>query len=60
MNLRSSRNNWKDRYDDHYNTPIILTNLSIQKAIKLYGVESLASVMKEIKQLHEKSVWTQK
>ena len=36
----------------------MLTNLSIPKAIKLFGAEALASVMKEVRQLHDKRVWT--
>ena len=39
-------------------TPVVLTNLTIPKAMKLYGTEALASVMKEVSQLHEKHVWT--
>jgi hypothetical protein len=57
-NLRESRSNWRERYGDHYATPAVLTNLSIPKAIKLYGTEALASVMKEASQLHDKGVWT--
>jgi hypothetical protein len=56
--LRQSRSDWRDRYTDHYTTPVVLTNLSIPKAMKLYGTEALASVMKEVKQLHDKGVWT--
>ena len=39
-------------------TPVVLANLTIPKAMKLYGTEALASVMKEVSQLHEKHVWT--
>jgi hypothetical protein len=57
-NLRAARSDWKDRYTEHYTAPVILTNLSIPKAIRLYGVEALASVMKEMNQLQDKGVWT--
>jgi len=50
--LRQNRSNWPDRYADHNNSPIVLTNLSIPKFIKLYGTEVLASVMQE-----EKITW---
>jgi len=37
---------------------LIPSNLSIPKAIRLYGVEADASIMKEIGQLQDKGVWT--
>ena len=55
--LRPTRSSWRDRFAD-YTTPIVLTNLSIPKAIKLYGQEALGSVMKEVRQLHDKGVCT--
>ena len=36
--LRQTRSSWRDRFADHNTNPIVLTNLSIPKAIKLYGV----------------------
>jgi hypothetical protein len=53
-NLRSNKNDLRE----HYTVSVVLTNLSIPKAIKLYGTEALASVMKEMNQLHDKGVWT--
>ena len=41
-----------------YTAPVILSNLSIPKAIRLYGVETVTSIMKEIDQLQDKGVWT--
>ena len=35
-----------------------MTNLSIPKAIKLFGSEALAAAMKEVNQLHDKCVWS--
>jgi hypothetical protein len=35
----------------------VLTNLTIDKANKLYGSEAAASVMKEVGQMHQKGVW---
>jgi hypothetical protein len=55
--LREKRPEWRDRYSEHYTAAVVLTNLSIPKAIKLYGIEALASVMKEMLQLHDKGVW---
>ena len=57
-NLRSARSDWRDRYSEEYTAHVVLTNLSIPKAIKLYGVEALASIMKEMNQLQDKGVWT--
>jgi len=51
--FREKRPDWKDRYSEHYTTAVVLMNLSIPKAIKLYGIETLASVMNEMLQLHE-------
>ena len=57
-NLRPGRSDWRERYADHYiyTTPVVFTNLSIPKAIHLYGTEALVSVMKEVNQLHDKGV----
>jgi hypothetical protein len=52
-NLRMPRPNWRDRY-----AHVVLTNLTIDKANKLFGSEAAASVMKEVGQMHEKGVWT--
>ena len=57
-NLRPGRSDWREKYADHYTTPVVFTNLSIPKAMHLYGTEALASVMKEVNQLHDKGVWT--
>ena len=56
--LRPGRSDWRERYADHYATPVVFTNLSIPKAMHLYGTEALASVMKVVNQLHDKGVWT--
>jgi len=37
---------------------VILSNLSIPKAIRLYGGEAVSSIMKEMNQLQDKGVWT--
>ena len=55
--LRPSRSDWRNRFADQYTVPVVLANLSIPKAIKKFGSEALASVMKEINQLHDKGVW---
>ena len=39
-NLRPNRSNVRDRYADHYTVPVVLTNLSIPKAMKLYEMEA--------------------
>jgi len=51
-NLRPNRSNWRERYGH-----VVLANLSIDKANRLYGYEAAESVMKEMKQMHEKKVW---
>ena len=43
-----------------YTAPVILYNLSIPKAIRLYGVEAVSSIMKEMHQLQDKGVNTHK
>ena len=50
-NLCQIKSNWRDRYADHYATLIILTNMTIPKAIIMYGT----SVVKEV---HDKGMWT--
>ena len=58
-NLRPRNSTWKnDKYADHYVNAVILTNLSIPKAMKLFGSEALAAAMKEVNQLHDKGVWS--
>ena len=37
--LRTTRRHWRNRYVGEYSTPVVLYNLSIPKAIRLYGVE---------------------
>ena len=54
--LRTARSDWRTKYPDEYTAPVILSNLSIPKAIRLY-VEAVASIMKEMGQLQEKGVW---
>ena len=56
--LRPTRSDWKNRYAGEYSAPVVLSNLSIPKAIRLYGVEAVASIMKEVGQLQDKGVWT--
>ena len=57
--LRTARSNWREKYPGECTAPvIILSNLSIPKAIRLYGVEAVASIMKEMHQLQDKGVWT--
>ena len=52
--LRPTISDWKNRYAGEYSAPVVLSNLSIPKAIRLYGVEAVASIMKEIGQLQDK------
>ena len=54
--LRTVRSDWRNRYPSEYTAPVILSNLSIPKAIRLYGVEAVASIMKEMHQLQDKGV----
>ena len=56
--LRTVRSDWRKKYPGEYTSPVILSNLSIPKAIRLYGVEAVASIMKEMHQLQDKGVWT--
>jgi len=43
---RPSPCDWRHRFADQYTVPVVLANLSIPKAIKKFGSEALASVMK--------------
>jgi len=45
--LRTVRSDWRIKYPDKL---VILSNLSIPKAIRLYGVEEVTSIMKEMGQ----------
>ena len=56
-NIRPGRSDWRERYPNHYTTPVVFTNRSRKQCIQ-YGTESLASVMKEVNQLHDNEVWT--
>ena len=56
--LRTVRSDWRKKYPSGYTASVILSNLSIPKAIRLYGVEAVASIMKEMHQLQDKGVWT--
>ena len=56
--LRPTRSDWKNRYAGEYSAPVVLSNLWTPKAIRLYGVEAVASILKEIGQLQDKGVWT--
>ena len=42
--LRTVRSDWRNKYPSEYTAPFILSNLSIRKAIRLYGVEAVASI----------------
>jgi hypothetical protein len=57
--LRKHRNhsNWKTCQFENHVSAIILLGLSMKKAVKLYGVEAVVSVMKEMNQLYYKSVF---
>ena len=38
--LRTVRNDWRNKCPGEYTAPVILSNLSIPKAIRLYGIEA--------------------
>jgi len=52
------RSDWRNKYPGEYTVPVILSNVSIPIAIRLCGVEAVASLMKEMHQLQDKGVWT--
>jgi hypothetical protein len=47
----------RTRVSEDYVMAVVLLGLSREKAVKMYGVEAVASVMKEMNQLHNKAVW---
>ena len=54
--LWTVRSGWRTKHQDEYTAPVILSNLSISKAIRLYGVEAVA-FLHQIGQLQDKGVW---